>query len=238
MTKIRNLIDDLWLAVFTIFVISVIAIPEGLWGFWEQLGEPHKLDVLLPTLSTLLAACAAVCLTKKRFSRRRRFTRRSHIAWRPPVNKTAWITALASGLALALPSWITRSPLIFNNHLMIRLSCVGLAAPVVEEITFRGVLYRLLACRLRHQQKIWRYTHIILTILISAMLFAWLHSSNFDFQQFGLVPFVMLGLLCGFIRYRYRSSALSATTHAVYNIAIHIPALSGGLMYLIASFTK
>lgn len=102
--------------------------------------------------------------------------------------------------------WIISGGSDFTMILL--LACV--AAPIVEEIMFRGLLYRYLRERSRHRGLL---PSAVLSALFSSFLFAAIHP-----QGLAVVP-VLMGLACGFCLAReWRGSLLSSmAAHGLNN---------------------
>jgi len=102
--------------------------------------------------------------------------------------------------------WIISGGSDFTMILL--LACV--AAPIVEEIMFRGLLYRYLRERSRHRGL---FPSAVLSALFSSFLFAAIHP-----QGLAVVP-VLMGLACGFCMVReWRGSLLSSmAAHGLNN---------------------
>ncbi len=95
--------------------------------------------------------------------------------------------------------------------MILLLACV--AAPIVEEIMFRGLLYRYLRERSRHRGLL---PSAVLSALFSSFLFAAIHP-----QGLAVVP-VLMGLACGFCMAReWRGSLLSSmAAHGLNNYLV------------------
>lgn len=84
---------------------------------------------------------------------------------------------------------------------------VVVAAPLVEEIVFRGVLLSGLARRLP----------VGWAVFISALLFGAIHLPDFKFAWYPVPGLVMLGLAAGWLRVRSKSLWPAITLHATNN---------------------
>lgn len=95
--------------------------------------------------------------------------------------------------------------------MIVLLACV--AAPIVEELMFRGLLYRYLRERSRHRGLL---PSAMLSALLSSFLFAVIHP-----QGLAAVP-VLMGLACGFCLVReWRGSLLSSiAAHGLNNYLV------------------
>ena len=82
---------------------------------------------------------------------------------------------------------------------------VAIAAPIVEELVFRGFLYRgLAASRLG----------IIGAILVTSVLWAGLHT---DRTWLGFADVLFCGLVLGWLRWRTDSTIPTLVVHGLYN---------------------
>ena len=81
-----------------------------------------------------------------------------------------------------------------------------IAAPIAEELLFRGYLFSQLI-----NTKLGMYGTIILTSLLWTVLHA-----QYDFDI--LISIFFLGLVLGYVRYRYDSVYLAIVIHAIHNI--------------------
>lgn len=93
--------------------------------------------------------------------------------------------------------------------LILALSSACIAAPVAEEILYRGVLFRSLANRLR----------VPAATLLSALLFAVVHFYN----AYGLASVGVFGVACALCFAADGRLATAIVLHSLYNSAIKIP---------------
>jgi membrane protease YdiL (CAAX protease family) len=99
-----------------------------------------------------------------------------------------------------------------SGALHLVLFAVVIAAPVGEEVVFRGFLYRgLAASRLG----------VTGTIVITAAIWAVLH---IEYDWFDMVQIFAIGLLFGWIRWRSSSTSLTIVLHAAVNLIAVIEA--------------
>jgi hypothetical protein len=90
------------------------------------------------------------------------------------------------------------------------LVAVAIAAPVGEEVMFRGFLFRgWAASRLGGAG----------TIVLTSVIWAAIHT---QYDWFGMAQIFCLGLLFGWVRWRSGSTALTMLMHAVTNVAATI----------------
>jgi membrane protease YdiL (CAAX protease family) len=95
------------------------------------------------------------------------------------------------------------------------------AAPIAEEMLFRGLLYRGLEAKVG----------AIATIMITSILFGMVHYLGFGWPR--AVATGCLGLLFGVIRWRTGSTTAAMVTHATINFAA---AMMGTTMILLAAW--
>lgn len=93
--------------------------------------------------------------------------------------------------------------------LILALSSACIAAPIAEEILYRGVLFRSLANRLR----------VPAATLLSAAVFAIVHFYN----AYGLVSVGVFGVACALCFAATGRLATAIVLHSLYNSAIKIP---------------
>ncbi len=102
------------------------------------------------------------------------------------------------------------------------LLTASVVAPLVEEIVFRGALYRYLRDRTGNQT---RWTSVIIAILVSGILFSGIHPQNLV----GLIPLTTLATFMALMR-QWRSSLIASMTfHGLNNGVLMCMML---LMYL------
>jgi membrane protease YdiL (CAAX protease family) len=92
-----------------------------------------------------------------------------------------------------------------SNALLLMWAGLVLAAPIAEEITFRGFLYRGWA---RTPHMVWP------AIIIIAALWAVIHT---QYDWFGVLQIFLSGLVLGWVRWRSGSTLLTIALHAANN---------------------
>jgi membrane protease YdiL (CAAX protease family) len=92
-----------------------------------------------------------------------------------------------------------------SNSLLFMWAALILAAPIGEEITFRGFLYRGWA---HTPRMVWP------AIIIISALWAVIHT---QYDWFGVFQIFLLGLVLGWVRWRSGSTLLTIALHAVIN---------------------
>ena len=93
----------------------------------------------------------------------------------------------------------------YENPLFYAILFIAFLPPIVEELAFRGFLFN----------KLRAVTTPVLTILLTAFLFALIHFSIFS--MFWIFPF---GILLGFLRYRYNTLWIGMSLHFFHNLFI------------------
>jgi uncharacterized protein len=94
-----------------------------------------------------------------------------------------------------------------SNMYFYGLLFVSFLPGFVEEFLFRGILFNYLL----------RLTSPKITILISSILFSFIH-----FSFFSLLWLMPIGLFLGYLRFRYRTIWYSIFFHTMYNASIFI----------------
>ena len=92
-----------------------------------------------------------------------------------------------------------------SNSLLIMWAALVIAAPVGEEIVFRGFLYRGWAQTPRA---------VLPAIVVISVLWAVIHT---QYDWFGVFQIFLIGLLLGWIRWRSGSTLLTIGLHALIN---------------------
>ena len=90
---------------------------------------------------------------------------------------------------------------------------LGIGAPLMEELVFRGLLYRV-ACR---------YFNLPAATVLSALFFAVVHNNLLSF-----LPLFLLGVVFAVAYERYRSLYVPFLMHAIFNtvqflIMLYVP---------------
>lgn len=96
--------------------------------------------------------------------------------------------------------------LLLSSDICWRVLCVGIIAPVVEEIVFREYLISFIA---PYSEKT--------AVIASGVLFALLHG---NFTQFSYT--ILLGMLWGYVYLRTRNIAYTIVLHMVFNLTTSI----------------
>lgn len=96
---------------------------------------------------------------------------------------------------------------ISSQHLPFGLFFVSVLPGFFEEMLFRGVLFNNLL----------RFTTPKMVILITAILFSFIH-----FSFFSVIWLFFIGLVLGYLRFRYRTIWYSIYFHCLYNAAVYL----------------
>ena len=128
----------------------------------------------------------------------------------------ALLTVIDHGLKFALASQIRPDPTggLSGDEagwwgLILALASACLAAPIAEEILYRGVLFRSLANRIR----------VPAATLLSAAVFAMVHF----YDPYGLLSVGFVGVACALCFAATGNLATAILLHILYNFAIKVP---------------
>ena len=200
-------------------ILSIMEIAKG--------GEPYSVERLMEIFNakygllsyTIYAlACIAVFLPwyyKSIVKKNPKIVYKKALGWRPLVMSAAImvsmyfvVTALLTGLGIIAPG------LMESYKKLVEVSALGvdmpitivyviLLAPIAEELCFRGMV-------LGYLEK--SNINIRNAILIQALLFGFMHL-NFVQGSYAL----LLGLILGYMRYKYKTVILTAGVHMFFN---------------------
>ena len=101
------------------------------------------------------------------------------------------------------PSYSEIEDVVTSGSLAMQILSVGLAAPVVEELVFRGILMNRM-----------KWLPAWASVLIQAMIFGAIHMNWFQ----SLYAF-LAGILLGLVYMKYRSITIAITGHIAFNMA-------------------
>jgi len=178
---------------------------------------------LLPLLSLLGAQFASVVLTIAAAGIGRSKPRKALALDQVPGGAATYIVALAVLLAgvgaLTLASWLIDASsltgdlapfkvLVDSSYWWLALIAVGVGAPLMEELLFRGLLLTSLASS---------RIGFIGASLLSTALWTILHAG---YSVFGLAAVLLVGLYFCWLVWRTGSTRVALFCHAVYNTAI------------------
>lgn len=139
------------------------------------------------------------------------------IQWRWPGMK--WPAFVAGGVAMAFTLLAVERMLPIPKQLPIQemfntrtaawmMLVLGVAiAPLLEELFFRGLLFPVLA----------RHLNIAVAVLVTAFLFALIHSSQLGRAWAPLLVLVMVGMVLTSVRWLAKSVAAAVLVHVGYN---------------------
>ena len=100
------------------------------------------------------------------------------------------------------PSYDEVTQVITNESIITQLLAVGIAAPIIEELVFRGIVINRMS-----------WMPVWLTVLIQGVLFAAVHMNLFQ----ALYAF-FAGILLGLVYIKFRSLIIVIIGHMAYNI--------------------
>ena len=101
-----------------------------------------------------------------------------------------------------LQSYETTGQVIYQSGFAIQLLTAGIAAPIVEELIFRGLIYKRLT----------RITNIRVAAIFSAFLFG-LYHGNWVQAPYAII----FGLVCVYVYEKYKSLAAPCVFHIATN---------------------
>ena len=223
----RNILDIVWYFIlFVIIQMVVMVIVPMVWElckgttFSVVLKDMKAGPITLNTAMLIITSAVSSVLTLVVFWwRKYNRVSRSYIAGRPWVT-LLWVVFLALGtllpsvylddlLSLELPS---STETVLQGLMSDRWGylAVGILAPLVEEVVFRGAILRTLLKMFDHR---WHW----ISILISALIFGVAHG---NLPQ--LVHATLVGLLLGWMYYRTDSIVPGVVFHWVNNTAIYV----------------
>ena len=223
----RNVLDIVWyLILFVIIQMVVMAVVPMVWGLckgatfnvlWKDLkADPMPLNTSMLIIESVVSSVLILLVFWWRQYNR---VSRSYIAGRP-WGTLLWVVFLTLGtllpsiylddlLSMELPS---STDTILRGLMGDRWGylAVGILAPLVEEVVFRGAILRTLLRMFDHR---WHWV----AILISALIFGVVHG---NLPQFVHATFV--GLLIGWMYYRTDSIVPGVVFHWVNNTVIYV----------------
>jgi hypothetical protein len=100
------------------------------------------------------------------------------------------------------PSYDALAELITDGHIILQIVTIGLAAPIVEELVFRGILINRM-----------NWLPVWLAVVIQAALFGFVHMNMFQ----SLYAFV-LGIMLGMAYVKFRSVIVVISGHIAFNL--------------------
>lgn len=210
----------LQIAVLTIVAILVLAIPVGLVA--QRVLYPHTpyLDVLrYPAIGVVAQLLAYLVVLGFMVSVVKRVPERGFwdsIRWNWPgprwmafliCGATLYFALLGVGQLLPIPKHLPIDQFFKTASEATFLSIISVtAAPLMEELFFRGFLYPVLVRRLG----------TVLGVVLTAALFGVLHGAQLGYSWAVLIIF-LVGLALTIVRAATKSVAASFLTHVGYN---------------------
>lgn len=180
---------------------------SGQWGFY----------------SFLIATIFIVLLTYKDFFQsnpnRSNMSNDRVFLWTIGGILLAFITQICSGLILTNlldvqeASENTTDLIEIAKLTPIFIPVICIFAPILEEIVFRGILFKAVADK----------TNFFVGVLLSTLVFAWIHN---DFTYF--IAYFMMGLVFAFLYYKTNRLIVPIIVHAVMNSFVVIAQLTYG----------
>lgn len=107
----------------------------------------------------------------------------------------------------------------FINDILLLLS-IGLFAPVVEEILFRGAIFNPIFQSLNTKRMLPHWAALVISLSVSALLFMYSHGGGGQEAQLAMLG--VLGLLAGIAMYLTNSVFGAIIVHAVNNNLVFI----------------
>lgn len=144
---------------------------------------------------------------------------------RPPAVYLLWGILLAvsvAALSQLLPASSERMPiqdLIRDRGSLILLAVYGvLFAPAVEELVFRGFLYKVVE----------RSRGPLLAVLVTSIVFSLPHASQYGWRWQNLLLLTYVGIIFGAVRARTQSVVPSTLLHVGYNATLFAGLFAAG----------
>lgn len=207
------------------FALQVAAIAAYIAAFGPR-DPAREIDAPMVGLVTIVGASVAVVVFVVA-ARLRGWSAKDYLALPWPARRHV-LTGTAT-LVLFLPlldvvTWLTGRdvvhPFIIQSYrdaqeagaLWLLVVAFVVAAPIVEEVTFRGFVFRG-----------WAASRLgaVGAIVLASVLWAALHT---QYEMFFLAQIFALGLLLGWIRWRSGSTLLTIALHALVNAAAFVQA--------------
>jgi membrane protease YdiL (CAAX protease family) len=173
-----------------------------------RLGTPHSAQFLLTGLAADLTLVSAVILWLK-FRYRRPVL--MALGWHRPTRRFLIVALTAGFVAASVVILAGRSagePLGRTKFLQVAL-LLATVGPIIEETVFRGFLLPLLRNDIG----------ALLSVLIVAILFAWLHNPT---SRLYWTCLVFTGSSYGWLRLASGTTAAAAVMHGMYNLSVFL----------------
>lgn len=209
-----------WMAVQLLVIIALM-----LWfDISDDLSNPeveaftsHALAVSLVSIAAVPAELAVIWLAVRRV--RWRFTDYLALVWPQRRDLIIGLICLAILLPLAdLSSYLAGQPIVpdfvrnlyltarDSNTIWLLAIALVVAAPLAEELVFRGFMFRGLAAS---------RVGVLGAILMPSAIWAVMH---IQYSPFYLMHIFVIGLLLGWLRWRSGSTTLTLLLHAIINL--------------------
>lgn len=110
---------------------------------------------------------------------------------------------LLSNLAKYSESYQKTAEVLYSPSFPVQILCVGIIIPIMEEMIFRGLIYR----RMRHNISMWK------AVMFSAVLFGFYHGNSVQF-----IYALLSGILLAYLYEKYGSIKAPILAHMLMNI--------------------
>lgn len=185
----------------------------GSWQFLASPGSKNGIAGATGTAAFLLFAWSSLD--------RLRSLGLDYVRWRA-ATATNWLYAVVGGIlagaaVFAIGSASRQSMGLSNDWRLVVLQVT--LGPVLEELVFRGYLFTLLTWSFRRLADDSGRNRLV--VVATAVAFALVHMSQPGVSWLQLACITSTGTLYGWFRYRSRSVAPAAASHAAYNLTLY-----------------
>lgn len=204
------------LATLSLFGATSLAVAARVTSHWKSLGDLTK-DALVLIPAQLLSYAIVFAFMYMVITRVYHQPFWAGVRWNQP--KKSWLGFVGIGIALAIFVPVISSHLPVPKSLPIDqmfqsatdayvMMIFGVAvAPLMEELFFRGFLYPVLVRRIG----------VVASIIVTAALFALIHSSQLGRSWSALLVIFIVGLVLTITRALRKSVGASWLVHMAYN---------------------
>lgn len=210
-----------WIAAQFLVIIALMVwfdIDDGLSSAELETFASHAVSVSLVSIAAVPAELAVIWLAVRRA--RWRFSDYLALVW--PQRRYLWLGlgCVAVLLPLAdLASYLAGQPIVpefvrglyrtarDTNTIWLMAIALIIAAPIAEELVFRGFMFRGLAA-----SRIGPWSAIVLSSGIWAVM-------HIQYSAFFLLHIFVIGLLFGWLRWKSGSTTLTLILHGIVNLA-------------------
>lgn len=210
-----------WVAAQFLVIVALMVwfdVDDGLSSAELAAFASHAVSVSLVSIAAVPAELAVIWLAVRRA--RWRFSDYLALAW--PDRRHLWLglACIAVLLPLAdLASYLAGQPLVpefvrslyrtarETNTIWLTAIALVIAAPLAEELVFRGFMFRGLAA-----SRIGPWSAIVLSSAIWAVM-------HIQYSAFFLLHIFVIGLLFGWLRWKSGSTTLTLILHGIVNLA-------------------